>query len=164
LTSWPEIGEVNEGMLKSFEDTIEVITGVRSIRKEKNIAQKVQLDLQIKSNETLDKSYDGIILKICNLTSVSYIDAKVDNAFSFFNRSNEYFIPFNEEIDVEAELLKLKEELDYTKGSLNIVMKKLSNERFVNNAPEQVVAMEQKKKTDAEAKIKVLEEKLGSLA
>ena len=88
----------------------------------------------------------------------------LDNAFSFVYRSNEYFIPFSEDIDVEAETKKLQDELEYVKGSLNIVMKKLGNERFVQKAPEQVVEMEKKKKSEAEAKIKVLEEKLGSLA
>ena len=89
---------------------------------------------------------------------------KVESAFSFVVKSNEYFIPFNEEVDVEAEIAKIKQELNYTKGFLVGVEKKLSNERFVNNAPKQVIENELKKQADAQAKIKVLEEKLISFA
>ena len=91
------------------------------------------------------------------------VDAKPDQSFSFMVGRNEFFIPFGDHVDLDAEREKLQKELDYTKGFLQSVSKKLSNERFVNNAPEQVVASERKKQEDAEVKIKLLEEKLASL-
>ena len=121
------------------------------------------LSLVFKKEKT-DRSFDPIIAKISNLSTFEYIESKVDNAFSFVLKSNEYFVPFSEEIDVEAEIKKIEEELKYTKGFLISVSKKLSNERFVSNAPEKVVAIEKKKMADAEAKVKVLEEKLNTLA
>ena len=142
----------------------EVITNIRNIRKEKNIANKVALDLIVIDNEKANRSFDPIISKISNLSSLEYVDHKVDNAFSFVLKSNEYFVPFNEDIDVKAEIEKIEQELKYTKGFLISVSKKLSNERFVSNAPEKVVAIEKKKMADAEAKVKILEEKLNTFA
>ena len=89
-----------------------------------------------------------------------FVTEKQENSFSFIVKGNEYYIPFGDTIDVEAEKAKLEEELNYTKGFLNTVMKKLSNERFVAGAPEQVVANEKAKQQDAEQKIAILEEKL----
>ena len=155
---------VDEDLLFNFNHAEEVITNIRNIRKEKNIANKVTLDLLLIDNEKTDRSFDPIIAKISNLSTFEYIESKVDNAFSFVLKSNEYFVPFSEEIDVEAEIKKIEEELKYTKGFLISVSKKLSNERFVNNAPEKVVAIEKKKMADAEAKVKVLEEKLNTFA
>ena len=116
----------------------------------------------VKKNEAIIDSLDTIITKLTNLSDLTYVDDKVEGAFSFVVKSNEYFIPMEGNVDVDAEIDKIKADLDYAKGSLNIVNKKLSNERFVAGAPEQVVAAEQRKKADAEAKIKVLEEQLAS--
>jgi len=160
VASWPEANTIDEAVLKSFDGAEEVITNIRNIRKGKNIANKIEIQLNIKVNGEIDKSFDALIQKIGNISTLEYVDSKIDNAFSFIVGSNEFFIPFSEDIDVEAEIEKLKIELDYAKGSLNIVMKKLSNEKFVSGAPEKVVEMERKKQADAEAKIKVLEEKL----
>jgi valyl-tRNA synthetase len=91
------------------------------------------------------------------------VDEKVNNAFSFIVQNTEYFIPFGEAVDIQGEREKIKEELEYTKGFLKSVQKKLGNERFVNNAPEEVVASEKKKQADAEEKITILEEKLKDL-
>jgi len=164
LAQWPEVGEVNEAVLANYEVADQIITQVRNIRKTKNIANKVQLELSVKNNEGFSTEFDGVIAKLCNISQLKYTDEKVANSFSFVIKSSEYFIPFGEEIDVEEELGKIKEELEYTKGFLNSVMKKLSNERFVSGAPEQVVANERQKQADAEAKIKVLEEKLLALS
>src|SRR5690606_4731780 len=98
-----------------------------------------------------------------NLSKLEVTDASLDGALSFRVKSNEYFIPISGAIDVEAEIAKITEELKYTKGFLKSVQGKLSNERFVNNAPEQVVAIERKKASDAEAKIETLEKSLASL-
>ena len=141
-----------------------MITNIRNIRKEKNIANKVEIELRIKKNQETDTSFDSVIQKIGNISSLEYTAEKVDNAFSFIVKSNEYFIPFSEDIDVEAEIKKLQDELEYTKGSLAIAEKKLNNEKFVAGAPEQVVANEKRKQAEALAKIKVIEEKLVSFA
>ena len=102
--------------------------------------------------EGVNDQMDAIIQKLTNLSKFETVDSGLDGALSFRVKSNEYFIPMGDAIDVEAEIKKIEEELNYTKGFLNSVQKKLSNERFVNNAPEQVVAMERKKVADAEAK------------
>jgi valyl-tRNA synthetase len=164
VAPWPTLGDVDEELLSNFILAEEVITNIRNIRKEKNIANKVTLDLLVIDNEKTDRSFDSIIVKISNLSSFKYIESKVDNAFSFVLQSKEYFVPFSEDIDLEAEIKKIEEELKYTKGFLISVSKKLSNERFVSNAPEQVVAVEKKKMADAEAKVKILEEKLNAFA
>tara|TARA_B110000438_G_C15641792_1_gene575643 strand:- start:355 stop:927 length:573 start_codon:yes stop_codon:yes gene_type:complete len=164
VAPWPTLEVIDEELLLNFILAEEVITNIRNIRKEKNIANKVTLDLLVIANEKTDSSFNPIISKISNLSSLEYIESKVDNAFSFVLKSNEYFVPFSEDIDVEAEIKKIEEELKYTKGFLISVSKKLSNERFVSNAPEQVVAVEKKKMADAEAKVKILEEKLNTFA
>ena len=106
-----------------------------------------------------------IIKKLGNIDKLTYTRAKVDGALSFRVKSNEYYIPISSDnINVEDEINKLKEELDYTEGFLRSVQKKLSNERFVNNAPEQVVANEKKKEADALAKIETLKSSLASLS
>ena len=164
VAEWPTIEKVDEELLSNFSSAEEVITNIRNIRKEKNIANKVTLDLMVIDNEKSDRSFNSIISKISNLATFEYVEGKVDNAFSFVVKSNEFFVPFSEDIDVEAEIKKIEEELKYTKGFLISVSKKLSNERFVSNAPEEVVAVEKKKMADAEAKVKILEEKLNAFA
>ncbi len=164
MVNYPKAGEVNEGLLKDFDYTTNVISEVRTFRKSKNIPNKDQIELSVKKNENINEKLDSLISKLTNLSSLAYVDDKVEGAFSFVVKSNEYFIPLSVNIDVEAELEKIKADLEYAKGSLAIADKKLSNEKFVSGAPEQVVANERKKKADAEAKIKVLEEQLASLA
>jgi valyl-tRNA synthetase len=104
-----------------------------------------------------------VVTKLCNLSELTYVDEKVEDALSFILHSTEFYIPLTESVDIEAEIAKLEEELRYTEGFLKSVEKKLSNERFVNNAPEQVVAMERKKQEDAQNKIAVIREQLISL-
>jgi len=164
LLNYPEVKPVNEQLLSDFDYTTAVISEVRNLRKSKNIANKDQIELLVKKNENINSSLDMLVSKLTNLSSLTYVDEKVDGAFSFVVKSNEYFIPLAGNVDVEAEMEKIKADLEYAKGSLNIANKKLSNERFVSGAPEAVVAAETKKKNDAEAKIKVLEEQLANLA
>jgi valyl-tRNA synthetase len=164
VATWPEVQKVDETVLAGFNFADEVISNIRNIRKEKNIANKVEIELRIKKNQETDTSFDSVIQKIGNISSLEYTTEKVENAFSFIVKSNEYFIPFSEDIDIEAEIKKLEDELEYTKGSLAIAEKKLNNEKFVAGAPEQVVANEKRKQSEAMAKIKIIEEKLGSFA
>ena len=163
LLDFPKAGAVNEQLLQAFDYTTNVITEIRNFRKTKNIPNKDQLELMVKKNEPINTALDTIISKLTNLSKLEYVDDKVVGAFSFVVKSNEYFIPLTGNVDVGAEIEKIKVELEYAKGSLLIAEKKLANEKFISSAPEQVVAAEQKRKADAEAKIKVLEEQLMSL-
>ena len=122
------------------------------------------MKLFIKTNENTSKSIDPLVARLANLSELAYSDKTIDGAFSFRVKSNEFFVPLSDNIDIGAELEKLQSELDYTHGFLKSVLAKLSNERFVNNAPEQVVAMERKKQSDAEAKIAVLQEQIKALS
>lgn len=164
IAQWPEAGEVNTSINRSFKTASEVITNIRNIRKQNNIATKIKIDLKIMKSDEHPEHMDDVLRKMGNLASLEYVDDKVGNAFSFIVQNTDYFIPFGENVDTEAERKKLEEELEYTKGFLKSVQKKLGNERFVNNAPEQVVASEKKKQADAESKIKMIEEKLAAMA
>ncbi len=104
-----------------------------------------------------------MIKKLCNVSNLEYVSDKVDGALSYRVKSNEYFIPITGNIDIEAEIAKLTEELNYTKGFLKSVQAKLSNEKFVAGAPEKVIEMERKKEADALAKITTIEQSLLSL-
>ncbi|MBL7138304.1 MAG: valine--tRNA ligase [Bacteroidales bacterium] len=160
MTMMPE-----RGLLKSFEFAREVVTAIRTVRKEKNLPQKEMIRLMIKKNndEPVDMTFDEAVMKLCGIDELAYVEEKQPQAFSFVVRTTEFYIPLAGQLNVEEELNKLQEELKYTRGFLASVEKKLSNDRFVNNAPQKVVALEQKKKADAEARIKVLEEKLKEL-
>ena len=147
-----------------FEFADAVISGIRTIRKEKNIPMKEALKVLVLNEGNVSTDWDTVICKLTNVSEISYGDASVYSALSFRVKSNEYFIPISGAIDVEAEITKIQEELKYTKGFLISVQKKLSNERFVNSAPEQVIAVERKKLADAKAKIETLEKSLASLS
>lgn len=163
IAQWPEVQIANSEILAKFTRAEEIITNIRNVRKNNNIANKVKLELFVRKNKETDSSFDAVIVKMGNLSVMEYVSEKVNNANSFIVDRNEYFIPFGESIDVEAEKAKITEELTYTKGFLKSVQGKLKNERFVAGAPEQVVAVERKKEADALAKIALLEEKLASL-
>ncbi|MCT4561578.1 MAG: valine--tRNA ligase [Crocinitomicaceae bacterium] len=163
ISEWPTVGKIDAEILTSFNNAAEVITQIRNIRKQGNIANKIKLDLFVKENAKVDTSMDSVISKMGNLSFLEYTQEKKNNAYSFLFQTNEYFIPFGDAVDVDAEKQKLEEELTYTKGFLQSVQKKLQNEKFVAGAPEQVVAIERKKESDALSKIKVIEEKLASL-
>ncbi|MEN8928587.1 MAG: valine--tRNA ligase [Flavobacteriales bacterium] len=160
---WPKITKTDENLLSEFEVAAEVISGMRTIRKENNLAQKNAIELLVKKGDNYTSTFDSVIQKMGNVSSFEFTTEKQENSFSFIVKGNEFFIPFGDTIDVEAEKAKLEEELKYTQGFLNTVMKKLSNERFVAGAPEQVVANEKAKQQDAEQKIAILEEKLKGL-
>lgn len=164
MNAYPKADKVDESLIEEFNFAMDVITEIRTLRKQKNIANKDQIELFVKNNQNTNTRFDCIISKLTNISNLTYVDDKIDGAFSFVVKSNEYFIPMSENIDVEAEKEKIKKELDYTLGFLNSVNKKLANEKFVNNAPEQVLAVERKKQAEAESKIKVLEEQLLNFA
>ena len=163
IAAWPAVETIDEGVLTAFSKAEEVITNIRNVRKQNNIANKVKMDLFIKKNAEIDSSFDAVLVKMGNLTQLEYVTEKVGNANSFLVNSNEYYIPFGDTIDIEAEKKKINEELDYTRGFLQSVQKKLQNEKFMAGAPEQVVTIERKKEADALSTIAVLEDKLASL-
>ncbi len=163
VSEWPKAGNINTTLLNDFENASEIIAGIRTIRKEQNIANKNQLELEVINNQKATNNLNAIIVKLANLSNIKELSNKPDGAFSFMVKSNEYFIYLGDNVDVVAEIVKLKKELDYTKGFLKITEEKLSNENFVKNAPQQLVEKEKKKLVDAKKKIKILAEKLSAI-
>ncbi|WP_319499677.1 valine--tRNA ligase [uncultured Draconibacterium sp.] len=164
ISQLPANTSYDAALLATFEDVKEAVSGIRKIRKDKNIAFKDAIDFSVqKGDKGFDAKFNSILIKLGNLTELTVVDEEVKGAASFRVKSTSFYIPLDGFIDVEEELEKLEEELKYAKGFLNSVMKKLSNERFVNNAPEAVVAKEKAKQADAEANIKVLEERIASM-
>jgi valyl-tRNA synthetase len=164
ISTWPETAGYDNDILSAFEKTENIITQIRNFRKQNNIASKVKIELFIKSNEnTYDGTMDPIVLKMGNLSHIEQISEKLTNSSSFLVGLNEYFIPFGDHIDIESEKKKINEELDHLKGFLKGVQAKLSNEKFVSGAPEQVVNIERKKEKDASDKIALLTDKLSTL-
>ena len=163
IAKYPTQTSFNEELISEMDFASEVISGIRTVRKEKNIAHKDAVAISVINNEKSSDNLDEVIKKLVNASEINYVTEKIDGA-SFRVKSNEYFIPIAvDSIDVEEEIKKITEELNYTEGFLKSVQKKLSNERFVNNAPEQVVAVERKKEADAVAKIETLKASLASL-
>ena len=163
INNWPEVEAGDKALLNDFDLATQIITGVRAIRKEKNISFNEELELYVMNTEGFTDRFNGIIKKLCNLSTIETTTASKDGALSFRVKANEYFIPLTGAIDIEAELAKIEEELNYTRGFMNSVTKKLSNERFVSGAPEQVVAIERQKQADAQSKIDALEKRLAAL-
>ena len=163
VAKYPTVESYNKLLISDFETVKEIVSGIRTIRKEKNISFKDTIEVSVLNNENLDEKYDSVITKLGNVSSLETISQPLDGALTFRVKSNEYFIPILGAINVEEEIIKLTEELNYTKGFLKSVQGKLSNERFVNNAPEQVVASEKKKEADALGKIETLENSLAGL-
>ena len=163
ISRWPALKAVNERLISEFELAQDVVSGIRTIRKDKNISFKETINLSVVNNEKANPTFDSVIAKLGHVETLSYVDSPVDGALTFRVKSNEYFIPVTGAVDIEEEIKKLTEELKYTQGFLKSVQGKLSNERFVNNAPEQVVAVEKKKEADALAKIETIKASLAAL-
>ena len=159
----PKAESVDEHMLVRFGLAKEVISNVRNIRKQKNIAQRQPITLNFILDENFPAELSEVIVKMCNLEDIAAIEQKNPAAESFMVKTTQYFIPMEDNIDVEAELKKLADDLAYLEGFLASVMKKLSNERFVSSAPEKVVANERAKQADAEAKIAAIKERMEAL-
>ena len=153
----------DENLLKEFEFVKEIIVGIRNIRKQNNIAFKDSLELKVKKNDRYPAAFASIVEKMGNISATETVTEAVKGAWSFIVDTVEYFIPSTGNIDTAEVKAKLEEELKYTRGFLKSVMAKLSNERFVSGAPEQVVANERKKQADAEAKIAAIETQLAEL-
>ena len=164
IAQQPKQQDVDNEILNQFIFTQDVINNIRKIRAEKNISMKEAIELIVVDKEgNVNKEFDSVIMKLCNVSSVNYVTENPQDAFGFLVKAVEFFIPVTDNIDTEAELKKLEEELKYAQGFLKSVEAKLSNEKFVNGAPAAVVDKERKKKSDAEAKIKVLEQQIAAL-
>ncbi len=164
IAQQPKQQNVDNEILNQFIFTQDVINNIRKIRAEKNISMKEAIELIVVDKEgNVNKEFDSVIMKLCNVSSVNYVTENPQDAFGFLVKAVEFFIPVTDNIDTEAELKKLEEELKYAQGFLKSVEAKLSNEKFVNGAPAAVVDKERKKKSDAEAKIKVLEQQIAAL-
>jgi len=164
IAQQPKQQDVDNEILNQFIFTQDVINNIRKIRAEKNISMKEAIELIVVDKEgNVNKEFDAVIMKLCNVSSVNYVTENPQDAFGFLVKAVEFFIPVTDNIDTEAELKKLEEELKYAQGFLKSVEAKLSNEKFVNGAPAAVVDKERKKKSDAEAKIKVLEQQIAAL-
>ena len=167
---WQQMYEREEGeslmvcplTIRQFEVVKEVISNIRSIRLQKNIAQKEPLTLQVVGENPVAE-FSAVILKMCNLTAIDVVDAKTEGAASFMVGTTEYAVPLGNMIDVEAEIARMEAELKHKEGFLQGVMKKLSNEKFVNNAPAAVLELERKKQADAESIINSLKESIAAL-
>lgn len=157
----PKAKPVNEKLIADFEKIKEIIAGVRTIRLQKNLPHKEQLDLQIIGSHNAD--FDAVIRKLCNLKSIENISEKSGSAVSFMVGTSEYAVPMGSLVNAEDEIKKMEEEIAYLEGFLNSVMKKLGNERFVQNAKLEIVETERQKQADAESKIASLKESIASL-
>ncbi|HAH33209.1 MAG TPA: valine--tRNA ligase, partial [Flavobacteriaceae bacterium] len=164
VNHWPKTVAINTALLTDFEFAAEVISGIRTIRKEKNIAFKDAISLSVINTERVDNQFDVVIKKLGNISEMTPVSSGVEGALTFRVKSNEYFIPIEGTIDLAQEILKLKEELKYTQGFLKSVQGKLKNQKFVSGAPQKVVDNERKKEADAIAKIETIESSIKSLS
>jgi valyl-tRNA synthetase len=163
VATWPEVKEIDRQIISDFTIITDVVSGIRTIRKEKNISFKETIELFVVNHDKATTSLDAVIKKLTNTGVINYVSEKVEGA-SFRVKSNEYFVPVSEDdIDVAAETEKLHAELKRAEGFLFGITKKLSNERFVNNAPEKVLELERKKEADTLAKIETIKNSLVSL-
>ncbi len=164
ISSIPGTGKYNRDFLSRFDSIKETVSSVRAIRKDRNIPYKEAVSLVIKADKN---SYLSdllpVLVKLGNLSEITFADDKPEGSVSFMVGTTEFFIPLNGKIDKEAEITRIRSELKYNNGFLDSVMKKLGNERFVKNAPANVIELERKKKSDAESKIRSLEERLREL-
>ena len=163
VAQMPKAEVADETALARFVLAQEVVSAVRNIRKQKNLPQKEALELKVVRDENYPAEYEAVIAKMANLSAVTFVTEKNPMDAAFIVKTTQYFVPMGDNIDKEAEIAKLEKDLAYQQGFLATVMKKLSNERFVSSAPAQVVANEQNKKRDAEAKIAAIEAQLAAL-
>ena len=162
--SLPQAGSVDEGLVRECDFIRELVISVRSVRSEKNIPMKEQIQVFIRSEKDkgVSSHFDDVVVKLCNLKELNYSQDQPADSVSFIVGTTECFIPLVSNIDPEAEIKRIEEELSYEQGFLLSVMKKLGNDSFVNNAPPKVVDAEKKKKADTEARIQVLLGQLNS--
>lgn len=164
VAQWPKVESFNNTIIEQFDTLIQLVTAVRNVRNQKGISPKEKLEVyQFSTIKDNNSEFDAIAVKLCNLSAFNYTDKKIEGAYTFLIKTFEFYIPLQGNIDAASEIERLTKELEYNKGFLASVMKKLSNEKFISSAPEKVIEMERKKQADAEAKIKAIEEQLMAL-
>lgn len=165
IVAAPEAKDPDQDIISRFDFASEVIIAMRNLRAINNIPQKQPLTLLVKKNneEAADPTFDGLVIKLCNLEHLGYTEEKVNGALSFVVKRTEFYVPAEQTGNIEEKVSKLLEELEYTKGFLVSVQKKLSNEKFVANAKPEIVESERRKESDALARIRVLEEQIAGL-
>jgi valyl-tRNA synthetase len=164
VADWPEAGKVDPEIIQGANVAYQVITNIRKIRQEKNIPFKDQFPIYLRAKDlNIYYPFAEIIRKLTNIESVNLTQDKIPGATGFLVGTDEWYVSLDLQLDHEKELEMVTSELEYVRGFLKSVMKKLDNERFVKNAPTHVVENEEKKKEDSERKIKTLEEKLEHL-
>ena len=163
ISQQPKAGRVDKNLVDTFEQIKEVIASVRSLRLERNLPARQELMLFVKG-DNYDHSFDPVLKKMAFLSEISHSKEKPDNAIAFLVKTTEFFIPLSEDFDRTGEQEKIRKELEYVRGFLASVMKKLDNEKFVHHAPAHVIESEKAKKADAESKIKSLENRLSALS
>jgi len=164
ISPLPKAKKHDRDLIAGFEKAKEIISNVRAVRKEKQLPLKDSVELAIKAeNNGFNMEFLPVIKKLCNISDVKFVTVKLENSAAFMVGTTEFYIPLGDKIDVEAEMTRIEADLAYYRGFLESVMKKLNNERFVKNAPQNVIELEQKKKSDTELKISALEEALKGL-
>jgi len=165
ISSIPRAKKYDKELIARFDNVKETVTAIRTVRKEKQILNRDPVELSVKTDRnSYDSYFLPVIKKLCNISEVFFAAEKPDNAATFMVKTTEFYIPMGGKIDPESEKVKIRTDLEYFRGFLDSVMKKLNNERFVKNAPPAVIELENKKKADTESKIKSLEEALKSFA
>jgi valyl-tRNA synthetase len=164
ISSLPRAKKHNRDIIEAFEKVRQIVSNVRTVRKEKQLAVKDAIELAIKAEDgSFAEENLAVIKKLCNISDVKFVTVKLDNSAAFMVGTTEFYIPMGDKIDVKAERIRIEADLSYYRGFLESVMKKLGNERFMKNAPQPVIELEQKKRTDTELKIQALEEALKGL-
>ena len=163
ISTLPEVEDYQEDFLAEFENVKEIIANIRTLRKQNNIAFKDSITLKVKENKRYPQLFESVIRKMGNVDDIEILQENFQDAWSFISNTVEYFIPINGKVNTEEIRTKLVAELEYTRGFLASVMKKVNNEKFIKGAPEKVVENERKKQADAECKIKAIELQLSNL-
>ena len=163
VSPMPKTEAVDETLLARFALVQEAVSALRNVRKQKNIPQKEALELKVVVDENYPRELEAVLVKMGNLSAVTAVTEKNPTDAGFIVKTTQYFVPMGDNVNVEEEIAKLEKDLAYYEGFLASVMKKLSNERFVTSAPQQVVANERAKQADAEAKIAAIREQLTAL-
>lgn len=165
IVAAPVVKKTDQDIISRFDFASEVIIAMRNLRATNNIPQKQPLTLLVKKNneEAADPTFDELVIKLCNLDYLGYAKEKVNGTLSFVVKQTEFYVPAEQTGNIEEKISKLREELEYTKGFLVSVQKKLSNDKFVTNAKPEIVESERRKESDALARIRVLEEQIAGL-
>jgi valyl-tRNA synthetase len=161
LAAWPETSTIDASLLSQFEEFSESVIQIRNIRKNNQISMKESLSLIVSGAR--NTTFDDSLKQLCGISEIIFSDEKPRESFTFRVGNADFFIPFTASVDVAGELEKLQAELEYHSGFLQSVEKKLSNEKFVNNAPANVLEIERKKQSDAQSKIQAIQEKITAL-